>query len=73
MRQLGFASSGHRRIYTVFRLLEQSMEGIMAYVLFSLWFTLLHTAVYTIAGAIALRISKDLYEEKTACSIFYEF
>jgi hypothetical protein len=36
----------------------------MAYVLFSLWFTLLHTAVYTIAGAIALRISKDLYEEK---------
>jgi hypothetical protein len=36
----------------------------MQYILFSLWFTLIHTAVYTIAGAIALRISKDLYEEK---------
>jgi hypothetical protein len=36
----------------------------MQYILFSLWFILLHTAIYTIAGAIALRISKDLYEEK---------
>jgi hypothetical protein len=36
----------------------------MGYLLFSVWFTVIHTAVYTIAGAVALKLSKDLYEEK---------
>jgi hypothetical protein len=37
----------------------------MQYVLFTLWFTLLHAAAYTIAGALVLKISKDVYEGKT--------
>ncbi len=36
----------------------------MEYLLFSVWFTVIHTAVYTAAGAVALKLSKDLYEEK---------
>ncbi|MFW6174070.1 MAG: hypothetical protein ACOC5T_10025 [Elusimicrobiota bacterium] len=36
----------------------------MQYLTFSLWFTLIHTIAYIAAGAIALKISKDLYEEK---------
>jgi hypothetical protein len=36
----------------------------MQYLMFSLWFTLLHAAAYTIAGAVALALSKDLYEHK---------
>lgn len=36
----------------------------MEYLFFSVWFTLIHSAVYTAAGALALRLSKDLYEEK---------
>jgi hypothetical protein len=31
----------------------------MEYVLFSLWFTLIHLGVYTIAGMAALNISRD--------------
>jgi hypothetical protein len=37
----------------------------MKYVLFTLGFTLLHAAVYTIAGALILKVSKDVYEGKT--------
>ncbi|MFO7882503.1 MAG: hypothetical protein R6U52_08220 [Kosmotogaceae bacterium] len=36
----------------------------MDYLVFSLWFTVIHAVAYTVAGAIALNISKDLYEEK---------
>ncbi|MGM0432730.1 MAG: hypothetical protein ACQEQU_08455 [Spirochaetota bacterium] len=36
----------------------------MEYLLFSVGFTLIHTVAYTIAGAIVLRFSKDLYEKK---------
>jgi hypothetical protein len=34
----------------------------MQYIIFSLLFILIHTAAYTIAGAVALRFSKDIYE-----------
>jgi len=34
----------------------------MEYILFSLWFTLIHTGTYTLAGMAALNISRDLYE-----------
>lgn len=34
----------------------------MEYILFSLWFTLVHTGTYTLAGMAALNISRDLYE-----------
>src|SRR6056297_135805 len=37
-------------------------EGVMEYILFSLWFTLIHTGTYTLAGMAALNISRDLYE-----------
>ncbi|MDD4364057.1 MAG: hypothetical protein PHD33_07650 [Atribacterota bacterium] len=36
----------------------------MRYLFFSLGFTIIHTIAYTIAGMLALKISKDLYEEK---------
>lgn len=36
----------------------------MTYVLFSFWFTLIHVVAYTIAGALALSFSKDIYEGK---------
>lgn len=36
----------------------------MDYILFSLWFIVIHTVAYTAAGFIALQLSKDLYEEK---------
>ncbi len=34
----------------------------MQYVVFSLWFTLIHVLSYMIAGMLALRISKDIYD-----------
>lgn len=37
----------------------------MEYIKFSLFFILAHTFSYTIAGAIALSISKDIYESKS--------
>ena len=37
----------------------------MKYLFFSIWFTLIHTLSYTIAGMLALRISKDVYEGKS--------
>jgi hypothetical protein len=36
----------------------------MASPLFVLWFTLIHMVAYVLAGVIALRISKDLYEHR---------
>ena len=36
----------------------------MEYFMFTLWFTVIHTVCYTLAGAIALRISRDIYEGK---------
>ena len=36
----------------------------MQYLMFSFWFIIIHTFAYTIAGMLALKISKDLYEEK---------
>ncbi len=36
----------------------------MVYVRFSLWFTLIHTVAYAVAGMIALRVSGDIYEGK---------
>jgi len=33
----------------------------MKFVWFSLWFTLIHTGAYILAGLLALRISQDLY------------
>jgi len=36
----------------------------MEYLVFSLLFIVIHTAAYIVAGVIALKISKDLYEEK---------
>ncbi|MCE7790866.1 hypothetical protein K8O68_00340 [Salipaludibacillus sp. CUR1] len=37
----------------------------MAYILFILLFTLAHAIAYIAAGAIALKFSKDIYEEKS--------
>ncbi len=37
----------------------------MEYLLFSLWFTLIHLLSYMTAGMLALRISKDIYEGKS--------
>ncbi len=37
----------------------------MGYLSFSLWFTLIHVLAYTLAGMLALRISKDIYEGKS--------
>lgn len=37
----------------------------MEYIKFSLFFVLAHTVSYTIAGVIALSISKDIYESKS--------
>ncbi len=37
----------------------------MGYLIFSFWFTLIHVASYTLAGVLALRISKDIYEGKS--------
>jgi len=37
----------------------------MSYIVFSLWFTLIHIISYTLAGVLALRISKDIYEGKS--------
>ncbi|WP_409227309.1 hypothetical protein [Gudongella sp. SC589] len=36
----------------------------MKYIVFSMLFTLIHTISYTLAGMIALKVSKDLYEDK---------
>ncbi len=36
----------------------------MQYITFSLWFTVIHVIAYTLAGVIALKLSKDLYKEK---------
>lgn len=36
----------------------------MSYLMFSVWFTVIHTAAYILAGVIALKISKDIYESK---------
>ena len=36
----------------------------MSYLTFTFWFTIIHTAAYTLAGVIALKISKDIYESK---------
>lgn len=36
----------------------------MSYLMFTVWFTLIHTAAYILAGVIALKISKDIYESK---------
>ncbi len=36
----------------------------MQYLVFSLWFTLIHVLSYMIAGVLALRISKDIYDGK---------
>jgi len=36
----------------------------MKYLIFSIWFIVIHTAAYTIAGALALKVSRDLYEEQ---------
>jgi hypothetical protein len=37
----------------------------MNYILFSLWFTLIHIISYTLAGVLALHISKEIYEGKS--------
>ncbi|MFO7953146.1 MAG: hypothetical protein R6U91_10155 [Bacillota bacterium] len=37
----------------------------MHYLVFSLWFTLIHVLSYTIAGVLVLRISKEIYEGKS--------
>jgi len=37
----------------------------MQYLVFSLWFTLIHALSYMIAGMLALRISKDIYDGKS--------
>lgn len=37
----------------------------MRYLVFSLWFIVIHIGSYTVAGMIALKISKNLYEEKS--------
>jgi hypothetical protein len=36
----------------------------MSYLTFTFWFTIIHTVAYTLAGIIALKISKDIYESK---------
>ena len=36
----------------------------MTYLTFSFWFTIIPTVAYTLAGIIALKISKDIYESK---------
>ncbi|WP_422485820.1 hypothetical protein [Gudongella sp. DL1XJH-153] len=36
----------------------------MRYIIFSLLFIVIHTVSYTVAGMIALKVSKDLYEEQ---------
>ncbi len=37
----------------------------MEYLAFSLWFIVFHLGAYVLAGAIALRISKEIYEGKS--------
>jgi len=37
----------------------------MGYLIFSLWFTLIHILSYMVAGMLALRISKDIYDGKS--------
>ena len=34
----------------------------MQYVIFSVWFTVLHSVMYTLAGMIALKFSREIYE-----------
>lgn len=34
------------------------------YLVFSFWFIVIHTVAYTLAGAVALKLSSDLYEEQ---------
>jgi hypothetical protein len=36
----------------------------MKYLMFTIGFVIIHAASYTLAGALALKFSKDLYEEK---------
>jgi hypothetical protein len=42
----------------------------MKYLMFTLWFTLLHAAAYTLAGALILKISKDVYEGRGRLMIY---
>ena len=37
----------------------------MKYLVFTLWFTLIHIVSYSVAGMFALKISKDIYESKS--------
>lgn len=36
----------------------------MIYLAFTFWFTIIHTVAYTLAGIIALKLSKKIYESK---------
>lgn len=38
----------------------------MNYVLFSVWFTLIHVGAYIVAGLVTLRFTRDLYEGEDA-------
>jgi hypothetical protein len=41
------------------------MGGLMmSYLTFTFWFTIIHTGAYILAGVVALKISKDIYESK---------
>lgn len=42
----------------------------MEYLLFTLWFTLLHMAAYTLAGVLTLKVSKDVYEGKNRLMVY---
>jgi hypothetical protein len=37
---------------------------LLDYLMFSFWFVVIHTGVYTFAGRVNLKISEDLYEER---------
>lgn len=49
-------------------MIEKSAEKYevikMRYLIFSFWFIIIHTVAYTFAGAVALKLSKDLYEKQ---------
>jgi len=42
----------------------------MSFLTFTFWFTIIHTAAYILAGVIALKISKDIYESKARYADF---
>jgi len=48
----------------------ENKETIMEYLMFSLGFTLIHMVAYTVAGALILRISKEVYEGKSRLMIY---